>query len=164
MKTLLALFILATSTFAAPLPPAVPKRPLGVPADAKHFNGRWYKVYLEKKSWHAARDKCKELGGQLVTVPDAATWELVKTLTGGAKLWIGATDEITEGKWAWVDGSPMTFNDWASGEPNNFGAAEHYLAVNGKQWNDLPRQYAINNSVVVGFLCEWGSTRAVSQR
>ena len=167
MKTLIfTVFIVASALAQLPAPPsaALPKRPLGVPADAKPFNGRWYKVVLEKKSWHAARDKCKEMGGQLVTIPDAATWEFVKGLTGGAKLWIGATDEVTEGKWVWIDGSPLTFTDWAPGEPNNFGAAEHYLAVNGKQWNDLPKQYAINNSVVVGFLCEWGSTRAVSQR
>lgn len=153
MKTLLLTFFVALMS----LSPAqqVPKRPLGVPADAKHFNGRWYKVVLEKKSWHAARDKCKEMGGQLCTVPDAATWEFVKTLTLGAKLWLGATDEVTEGRWLWVDGTPMKFTNWAPTEPNNFGAAEHYLAVDGGPWNDLPKQHSINTSVVVGFICEW---------
>ena len=134
---------------------AEPKPPIGVPADAKHFNGKWYKVVLEKKTWHAARDKCKSMGGQLATIPDAPTWEFVKgLLSGGGKVWLGATDEATEGKWLWSDGTQLTFTDWLPTEPNNFGGKEHYLASDGKPWNDLPKEPAINHSVIVGFLCE----------
>lgn len=157
MKTLLALFILTLSSVSAPLPPAVPKRPLGVPADAKHFNGRWYKVYLEKKSWHAARDKCKELGGQLVTVPDAATWEFVKTLLGGdIQLWLGATDEVTEGRWVWVDGAPVVWGGWRAGEPNNAGGNENFAATYKGAWADCPDSGVVGTIFrAQGYICEW---------
>ena len=156
MKTILLLMLSAMLSFALP-PPVAPKRPLGVPADAKPFNGRWYKVYLEKKSWHAARDKCKELGGQLVTVPDAATWEFVKTLTTGAKLWLGATDEEVAGVWKWSDGSVVTFKAWGAGQPDNAGNAEHYVAMFGHVWADVPKTPVIGNVTISGFICEWVS-------
>ena len=70
MKALLLSLLAFTSTVAAepppPSAPAAPKPPVGVPVDAKFFNGKWYRVYFEKLNWHAARDKCKMLGGQLV--------------------------------------------------------------------------------------------------
>ena len=157
MKAILCLLLSALCAFAQTPQPVLPKRPLGVPADAKPFNWRWYKVYLEKKSWHAARDKCKELGGQLVTVPDAATWEFVKTLNDGAKLWLGATDEEISGVWKWSDGTPVTFKAWGSGQPDNAGNSEHYMAKFGHIWADVPKTPAIGNVTISGFICEWKS-------
>jgi hypothetical protein len=155
MKVLLiAILALTAFAFAQTPAPAVPKRPLGVPADAKHFNGRWYKVVLEKKSWHAARDKCKEMGGQLVTVPDAATWEFVKGLGAGRLLWIGATDEVTARQWLWVDGSRVVFSAWTQGQPDNRNGTEHY-AIMGKTWADVERDQKSGQWAVVGFICEW---------
>lgn len=150
MKTLSLLLAALILTSAA----ANPKRPLGVPADAKPFNGRWYKVVLEKKSWHAARDKCKEMSGQLVTVPDAATWEFVEALTP-ASVWLGATDEKTEGVWVWVDGTPVDFKAWYPGQPDNSGG-EHYTATYKSQWADIPKGGTVGTLLQVqGFICEW---------
>lgn len=156
MKAILCLLLSALCALAQTPQPVHPKRPLGVPADAKPFNWRWYKVYLEKKSWHAARDKCKELGGQLVTVPDAATWEFVKTLTP-ASVWMGATDEKSEGVWEWADGSAIIFTSWYPGQPDNAAGQEHYIAMWQAKWNDVPRSGAFGNNQVVGFICEWKS-------
>lgn len=134
---------------------ADPKRPLGVPADAKPFNGRWYKVVLEKKSWHAARDKCKEMGGQLVTVPNAATWEFVKTLTP-ASVWLGATDEAVQGVWVWVDGTPISFAAWQAGQPDNYLGKQHCLAKSKQGlWDDHHKSDTEGANGIVGFICEW---------
>lgn len=149
MKTLVLLLALTLSMFAAE-----PKRPLGVPADAKHFNGRWYKVYLEKKTWHAARDKCKELGGRLVCVPDAPTWAFVRELTP-ASVWLGATDEETEGVWKWVDGAKVEWSAWIGSGPDNSGGVEDYLCTHRGQWNDAGRTGQFGTFQVAGFICEW---------
>ncbi len=151
MKTLL-LFLFALVSFSHA---QLPKRPLGVPADAVHFNGRWYKVVLEKKTWHAARDKCREMGGQLCTVPDAATWEFVKGLTT-ASVWLGATDEATEGVWKWVDGSDVKIGPWFPAQPDNARSIEHYLSIYKGQWNDVPKSGEfLPGTFVVGFVCQW---------
>lgn len=101
MKALLTLVLCVVALHAAPPPIEPPARPpLGAPADARLCNNKWYRVYLQKGlSWHAARDRCRQLGGQLVTVPDAPTWAFILTLTKGPILWLGATDEETPGAW-----------------------------------------------------------------
>jgi hypothetical protein len=158
MKTLIfTVFIAASALAQVPALPgaALPKRPLGVPADAQHFNGRWYKVVLEKKSWHAARDKCKDMGGQLVTIPDAQTWEFVKGLTT-ASVWLGASDEVTEGVWKWVDGTPVSFTSWFTAQPDNARSIEHFLATYKGRWNDVPKSGEfLPSTFVVGFVCQW---------
>jgi len=136
--------------------PDGPKPPIGVPADAKFFNGKWYRVYLEKLPWPMARDNCKALGGQLVVVPDAATWAFVKDLSEGAGLWLGATDEVTTGVWKWVDGSAVKFSVWFKNQPDNAGGKEHYLVTYKGEWADVQKSGAVANGFQTqGFLCEW---------
>ena len=62
MKHLALLIFFVTFGVAAaapPLPSPEPKPPVGVPAEAKLFNGKWYKVCLEKISWKKAKQKCE---------------------------------------------------------------------------------------------------------
>lgn len=40
--------------------------------------------------------------------------------TGGRKHWVGGTDMMEEGKWAWFPGNePVTYTDWLPTEPDN---------------------------------------------
>jgi hypothetical protein len=127
------------------------KPPVGMPADAVAFNGRWYRFYPEHPTWHAARDKCVKAGGMLAVVPDKATWDFIKRLVGEQWVWLGATDEKSEGVWTWLDGTAMTFKKWQKDEPNNTGAKQHYLRVSSKGWRDDEKQAP----EVVGYVCEW---------
>ena len=146
IQTCLALLTLAAVASAESQPE---KPPVGVPTDAKWFNGKWYHVYLEDVPWERAKEKCSAAKGQLAVVPDAATWEFIKGLSIG-KLWLGATDAATEGIWKWVDGTPMTFTAWRKKEPNNYKGREHCLMVMDGVWNDFAR-----DSNCVGYICEW---------
>jgi hypothetical protein len=127
------------------------KPPVGVPGDAKLFNGKWYRVYLEKGGWKAARQKCERLGGQLVVIPDEPTQVYVKNLTNNLFLWLGATDEKVEGLWRWVDGTAMTFTAWDNHQPDNMNGRQHYLrSTQTGKWDD-----EFENGNAVGFICEW---------
>ncbi len=152
VKSLL-LFFVFFAAIAWTEPPSKP--PIGVPTDAKFFRGKWYRVYLEKVPWNRAQERCKALGGQLVTVPDAETWNFVKGLGGAASVWLGATDEKTEGVWVWSDGTPVTFTAWLGAGPDNAGGAENYLATHRGGWNDVKKSGAFDSFQVVGFICEW---------
>jgi hypothetical protein len=161
MKPFLLLGTLLLALFAPDLKaqqPASEKPPLYVPADAKYFKGKWYRVYTEKASWRRAVDKCKTLRGQLALVPDKETWEFIKTLSS-ASLWLGATDEKAEGDWRWLDGTPVKFAVWITNNPNNQGGKEHYLAMvtheNKQGWNDFDMEGTTKTLTVSGSVCEW---------
>ncbi|OYW70990.1 MAG: hypothetical protein B7Z37_29070, partial [Verrucomicrobia bacterium 12-59-8] len=98
---LLALCVLACLS-SAQQPAAAPKPPVGLPRDAKYFNGKWYAVVLEKVNWAVAQSRCKQHGGQLAVAHDESTAVFIKTLSGKLRVWFGATDDKVEGIWVWV--------------------------------------------------------------
>ncbi|NJM62060.1 MAG: hypothetical protein HC849_20605, partial [Oscillatoriales cyanobacterium RU_3_3] len=90
-------------------------------------------------SWQNARAIAQSFGGNLVTVNNAAENSFLTSQFGSQRPWIGLNDEAIEGQFQWVNGEPVIFTNWASGEPNNFGSAgEDFaeLSSNGR-WNDL---------------------------
>ena len=106
-------------------------------------NGHRY-VGFPTTTWAVAESMATMLGGHLVTIDDKAENEFVRVGFGNAlgvdrRVWIGFTDEGSEGAWHWADGSPESFTNWNPGEPNNSSGTEHYaelLGSNGR-WNDL---------------------------
>ncbi|XP_066469002.1 C-type lectin domain family 4 member M-like [Tiliqua scincoides] len=64
---------------------------------------------------------------------------LTGQLVNGEVAWIGLSDTVTEGKWVWVDGTPLSLSFWRRGEPNDSGEGGEDCATlqfNG-QWNDV---------------------------
>jgi serine/threonine protein kinase len=130
----------------------------GVPADAKRFKKKWYRVYLERTSWDIARQRCVALGGQLAIVPDEPTWVFLRSLARNNRLWLGATDEDTEGVWKWIDGTPFTFAAWSRGQPDNLRGNENYLVIDNGTWNDVEKSGGFGAHQIAGFICEWRDT------
>jgi hypothetical protein len=131
-------------------------RPTATP-DARVLNPENQHLYLfigNPDSWHRARDTCASRGGYLVTIESVPENGFVRELAAVGS-WLGATDEIQEGTWAWVTGEPWDFADWDRDEPSNTpsdrSAGEHYLSVSshGATWNDQPLENANT------FVCEW---------
>ncbi len=64
------------------------------------------------------------LGANLISIQNATENACVTTalqqLGGGSQyVWIGFNDAQTEGSHVWYDQSPVSYTNWASGEPNN---------------------------------------------
>lgn len=122
-------------------------------------NGHYYQTINLALPWHEARDYCSGLDGYLVTISSLEENQFVYEMGGG---WLGATDEASEGIWAWVSGEPWGFENWAPGEPNNCCppeycggdgcSPENYLNFWGDpyngEWNDVPNGDST-------FICEW---------
>ena len=98
--------------------------------------------------------------GHLATIADAAENSFLSA-TFGERAWIGAYQDFGDpsyaeplGGWVWVTGEPWTHDAWATGEPNDSGANEHYAETfsNGA-WNDQP---VGGNNTVQGFYVEFG--------
>lgn len=94
-----------------------------------------YSYYLlDESSWTQAQSWAEGLGGNLATVRNAqenaflldnfSQWQ------GEAiNLWIGLNDVQTEGEFEWVGGEPVTYTNWAIGEPNNSEFGENFTHI-----------------------------------
>lgn len=70
-------------------------------------------------------------------------------------IWIGFNDEAVEGVFEWYDQSPITYTNWAPGEPNNVGPNGEdctQIYPNG-EWNDLPCNSNNAQSIIEFNLC-----------
>lgn len=138
--------------------PALPRPPLGAPANAKLINGRWFAAIMEKMDWHRAKSKCEAAGGRLAIIRDEDTWKKVLAMTPST-VWLGATDSKIEGEWKWIDGSLLSFTAWVPGQPDNLDGVEHYLTTWKGGWNDRVKDWNTGPSgqdnPVVGYICEW---------
>jgi len=130
------------------------------PADAREFQGKFYKLYPQQLSWHEARERCRQMSGHLAVVVSQEENNFLVAQMRARNLdsaWLGATDEQHEGKWLWVDGTPMRYSNWSpvGNQPNNKQGLEHYLllwlAHDGK-WSDQPN---IPVELRPGFVCQW---------
>jgi Lectin C-type domain len=133
-----------------------------VPADAEEFLGKYYKVFADRVTWYQAEAKCESLGGHLAIVTDERVNRFLTGLLKKEKIgaaWLGATDERIEGRWVWVNGRDLTFNNWGRGQPNNVMGIEHYAALDADQdgiWWDLAnRSSDVMPDLHPGIICEW---------
>uniref|UniRef100_A0A663EA94 Mannose receptor C-type 1 n=1 Tax=Aquila chrysaetos chrysaetos TaxID=223781 RepID=A0A663EA94_AQUCH len=105
------------STFASPLPPG------GCPESWFFFNNKCFKIFASnvtrKLMWHAARDACIDLGGNLATIPNeqvqAFLFYHLKDAT--TNVWIGMNDINEESTFLWTDGSTVFYTNWVNGAP-----------------------------------------------
>jgi hypothetical protein len=122
---------------------AVAESDRGVLAQAVNpANGHLYLLF-KASSWEGAEARAQAMGGHLAIINDIAENEFVRVNLANAgvtrNVWIGLSDAAVDGTFVWADGSPLTFNNFASGEPNNFGGDEDYveLAPDTGHWNDV---------------------------
>jgi len=79
---------------------------------------------LGPATWTASQTQAIGLGGNLVTINDAAENTFVTSTFlnfGGIRrdLWIGLSDTVVEGTYKWADGTPFSYSNWEPGQPDN---------------------------------------------
>ncbi|HNX90276.1 MAG TPA: lectin-like protein [Candidatus Omnitrophota bacterium] len=86
-------------------------------AEKKYYNGHWYEtVYAVNggldQTWDQSRSMAQALGGDLVTINDAAenAW-LVENMFSGthSTMWIGMYRYGSLNEWAWASGDPISY-------------------------------------------------------
>uniref|UniRef100_A0A669DCS4 Macrophage mannose receptor 1 n=1 Tax=Oreochromis niloticus TaxID=8128 RepID=A0A669DCS4_ORENI len=93
----------------------------------------------EKKTWSEARDFCRAIGGDLISFHSQQEWRPLNFLYYSEKFWIGLSLQGTNGGFVWSDGSPLDFEYWNYGEPNNHNDNEHCTEMDSNlrmRWND----------------------------
>ncbi|KAL6466573.1 hypothetical protein MHYP_G00243770 [Metynnis hypsauchen] len=82
------------------------KKETGEKEGWKKFGSSHYYISTEKKSWSAARQACREKGADLVVINSREEQEFI--YKENKYVWIGLSDAESEGRWKWVDGSPLS--------------------------------------------------------
>ncbi|MCH2059487.1 MAG: cadherin domain-containing protein [Verrucomicrobiales bacterium] len=86
-------------------------------------------------TWHEAKADAEARGGRLAILNTPEKNEIAGQISN-QEGWFGLTDEENEGEWKWIDGSPLEWSSWYSGEPNG-GTRENYGTLwKEGDWND----------------------------
>lgn len=101
-----------------------------MPEGAVEFNRHYYKVFYEQLDWKEARDKCRAMGGHLVTITSKEEQEFIDGLNVG-NVWLGA---VRKDSTTW---------EWVTGESLDYVSPENWRLTNEESSN------------VDGFICEW---------
>jgi hypothetical protein len=108
-------------------------------------------------TWGAASDSAQRPGGYLATITSQAENDLVYSLVDSGVYWhqrsgkwtgpwLGARQQPSspepDSGWAWIDGEPFNYTNWATGEPDDQGgenALNFGESAGGRvpTWNDL---------------------------
>uniref|UniRef100_A0A3Q2CAG9 C-type lectin domain-containing protein n=1 Tax=Cyprinodon variegatus TaxID=28743 RepID=A0A3Q2CAG9_CYPVA len=101
------------------------------------FGQSAYYMSSTTKTWQESRDHCRSLGTDLMIINSKEE----QGFANGFKkyMWIGLTDSEEEGRWKWVDGTPMNTNYWSENEPNG-KTGENCADIKSfeieRSWND----------------------------
>ena len=107
-------------------------------------SGDRYFLTLNDGTWEECQFYAENWGGDLVTINSAQQELWLQQQYGSDEpYWIGFNDIAQEGVWEWVNGDPITYENWAPGEPNDLGG-EDVAVMNSNaegQWSSVPRDY-----------------------
>ena len=127
-------------------------------------NGHHYELISTILSWTDAKSAAEAsvfqgVNGHLVTITSASENAFVEGLVpDNSIVWIGFTDEVTEGTFLWVTGEPVIYTNWNGGEPNDSGPGEDYAEFladppfAGSPWNDVVNARSGNTGYVVEYI------------
>ncbi|KAM4725678.1 C-type lectin domain family 4 member E-like [Anableps anableps] len=121
-----------SSTPTCPPRPTCPKPPTRPPRpEVKGWElhgGNCYYFSTSTSTWTESRRSCVDLGGDLVKIDsreeqvflEARLRDVMKN--DEDKFWIGLTDSEEEGRWFWMDRSPLdeSLKFWNKKEPDNW--------------------------------------------
>ena len=107
---------------------AGPRTDASSPCDAL-LDGNCYVLLDGAASWVEAAAWCGSLGGHLMTIGSDAEQQIAWQIASrtGTNVWIGATDEGSEGSWRWGTGEPFSAR-WATSpipQPDNAFDGQH---------------------------------------
>ncbi|XP_078619613.1 CD209 antigen-like protein 2 [Branchiostoma floridae x Branchiostoma japonicum] len=117
------------------------------PRGYQKYRGVCYKPFETRQQFHEAAAACIADGGTLAMPRDAGINAFLISLIDSAKFkfanfWFGLHSQRENGKWDWIDGTPLgtNFSMWAEGQPSDIETGIQrcvlYWGINQNLWND----------------------------
>ncbi|CAB4014988.1 macrophage mannose receptor 1-like, partial [Paramuricea clavata] len=95
---------------------------------SKHDSVACYRLIPSKKSWSDSEKTCKGYGAKLISIRDKSEQVFATSLMERAwntDVWIGLSDENTSNTFKWSDGIPVSWTNWAVGNPRGAWTGDH---------------------------------------
>ncbi|XP_041911793.1 CD209 antigen-like protein C [Arvicola amphibius] len=109
------------------------------PWDWTFFQENCYFFSTFRQTWMKSVTACQEVGAQLVVIKSDEEQSFLRRMSKKkGHAWIGLSDQKQEGKWVWIDGSPLRrsmMKYWSPKEPNNDGNEDCANFIDNG-WND----------------------------
>jgi len=110
----------------------------GKPASKIKIKDVTFTCFGTPTTWHVAHNTCKSKGLHLASIHNKNThYTILRHFPQCSRGWIGLTDDVEEGTWAWSDGTKYDYKNWNKGEPNNWAGNEDYVQMGRTGWNDM---------------------------
>ncbi|XP_058889912.1 macrophage mannose receptor 1-like [Acipenser ruthenus] len=110
--------------------------------DWYEFGDFCYKPFNDKQTWFSARQECRKIGAELVSILSQSeqSWIESYLYMATSDMWIGMNDLEMQNYFIWSDGQLVRFTYWDSGRPTNHNTYNkncvEMLYKNGR-WNDV---------------------------
>uniref|UniRef100_A0A674PBS8 Mannose receptor, C type 1b n=1 Tax=Takifugu rubripes TaxID=31033 RepID=A0A674PBS8_TAKRU len=96
----------------------------------------------ERRTWFEAREFCRAIGGDLVSIHSYVQLQQVRTAF--TSMWIGLSAPDPTTGFVWSDGSPLQYQHWLTGQPDNRNNVQSCVEIMMKwhhytdgSWNDV---------------------------
>ena len=116
-----------------------------LPADYTYAKNSWgnsfYKIY-GANNYGAAKAQCESDGAFLAIPRSEAENDFIAGLIPNEDIWIGINDIANEGTFVAVDGRPVSWTKWDTGEPNALDANDDAVEIRqGNQYQTIPKSW-----------------------
>ncbi|XP_070829826.1 macrophage mannose receptor 1-like [Chaetodon trifascialis] len=107
----------------------------------RNYCSKLFSESSKQKTWYEARDYCKAIGGDLLSIHSSEELDALPDRYEVAWIGLSAPDPVTG--YVWSDGSPLQFQHWEDGEPNNKNNVESCTELKihrrdrSGSWNDV---------------------------
>lgn len=97
----------------------------------------YYYCSYARVSWAKAQRTAEANNGHLVSINSALENEFLASRLIEREAYIGLTDSATEGAFEWVNGDPLDYEKWKTGQPDNYNN-EDVVEMNSQgYWYDV---------------------------
>ncbi|KAK3757587.1 hypothetical protein RRG08_017374, partial [Elysia crispata] len=131
------------------------------PQQKKCNNGKCYEILCNLEFYDNIQDRCEAVGGKVVVIDSQEEHDFIKDFLNSASvpksevyntsnIWLSVIGGDFASEFTLSDGTPLTYTNWAVGEPSNYISEECVVldATEDWKWNDVPCH--IENAI----LCE----------